>query len=54
MEGGMYTGSLIEQLMEAVERVEQKARVETADLERWYPSAPYQANAVETNFAGVA
>jgi hypothetical protein len=54
MEGGMYSGTLIEQLMEAVDRVEQKARVEAADLERWYPSVPYEVNAVETNFVGVA
>ena len=50
----MYTGNLIEQLMEAVERVEQKARVEAADLERWYPGTPYEVNAVETKFVGVA
>ena len=50
----MYSGTLIQQLIEAVERVEQKATVEAADLERWYPSVPYEVNAVEKNLVGVA
>jgi len=50
----MYTGTLIEELMATVERAEQQARVETADLERWYASAPYEMAAIETNLIGVA
>ena len=50
----MYTGTLIEELMAAVERAEQRTHVEAADLERWYPSVPYEMKPVETNLVGVA
>jgi hypothetical protein len=50
----MYTGTLIEDLMAAVERSERRACAEAEDLERWYASAPCAMAAVETNLAGVA
>ncbi len=50
----MYTGTLIEDLMAAVERAEMKAREEAAELERWYAGAACEMAAAETNLAGVA
>jgi len=53
----MYSGTLIEELMAAVERVEMRARAEheTAELERWYsvPAALAVVNS-EPDLLGVA
>jgi hypothetical protein len=50
----MYTGTLIEDLMAAVERVEKNAYLQVAELERWYTGAPYEMKTVEANLVGVA
>jgi hypothetical protein len=52
----MYTGTLIEDLIAAVERAEQHARTgrEEAEPERWYAGAQYEAVKVEQTLLGVA
>lgn len=52
----MYTGTLIEQLMAAVERVESQTRVEreTAELERLFLASPYEVKTYEQSLLGVA
>ncbi|HEY7098826.1 MAG TPA: hypothetical protein VH437_19010 [Terriglobales bacterium] len=50
----MYTGTLIEQLMEVVERAEEQTRVNATELERWYAGASYQGTSAETKLIGVA
>lgn len=51
----MYTGTLIEELIATVERVERAhARAEAAELELWLSVAPYQQQQVEPELLGVA
>lgn len=52
----MYTGTLIEQLMAAVERVEARAReeAESAELERWYASLSREISQLDNELVGVA
>jgi hypothetical protein len=52
----MYTGNLIEGLMETVERAEEHARMEQAvdDLAVWATLAQYETKALEQNLLGVA
>ena len=52
----MYTGTLIEELIAAVERVETTSRVEreTAELERLYLAEPSENFRLEQRLLGVA
>jgi hypothetical protein len=52
----MYTGTLIEELMAAVERVENTTRSqrETAELERLYLAEPCDISNLEQRLLGVA
>ncbi len=52
----MYTGTLIEELMAAVERVQSTNRVEreTAELERLYLAEPRELVNLEQSLLGVA
>ena len=52
----MYTGTLIEQLVAAVERVESQTRFEreTADLERLFLAPPDELRTYEQSLLGVA
>jgi len=50
----MYTGTLIEQLIAAVERTEQYSRQShPIELERWYAAVTYEAKP-DQNLLGVA
>lgn len=51
----MYTGTLIEELIAAVERAEEHARetAQSADLEGWYAAAHSSAR-VQPDLLGVA
>jgi hypothetical protein len=51
----MYTGTLIDELMTAVERAERRAyqQANTAEIEHWYVLAPNQL-ASDQPFLGVA
>ncbi len=52
----MYKGTLIDDLIATVERAEERARTasDTAELERRYTVAQYQAPRVEPALFGVA
>jgi hypothetical protein len=52
----MYTGTLIEELIAAVERVEttNRAQRETAELERLYLAEPCEILKLEQRLLGVA
>lgn len=51
----MYTGTLINDLMQTVERAEQRAHqmADAAELERWYV-ASHELNAIEPSLVEVA
>jgi Uri superfamily endonuclease len=52
----MYTGTLIDELMTTVERVERHAQsgADVAQVEHWHVLAPYQLVPAEQNLLGVA
>ena len=52
----MYTGTLIDELMAAVERVQctTRAERETAELERLYLAEPFEILKLEQSLLGVA
>ncbi|HZQ22883.1 MAG TPA: hypothetical protein VFA89_08790 [Terriglobales bacterium] len=52
----MYTGNLIEGLMETVERAEEHVRIEreAADLTAWSAMMQYEVRTVDQNLLGVA
>jgi len=52
----MHTGTLIDQLMAAVERVEARLRqeAESAEFERWYASVSREISQLENDLVGVA
>ncbi len=52
----MYSGNLIDQLMETVERAEARAhqQSETARLEHWYAVSAQELSQLEHDLLGVA
>jgi len=52
----MHTGTLIDRLMAAVERVEARHRqeAESAKFERWYASVSREISQLENDLVGVA
>jgi hypothetical protein len=50
----MHTGTLIDDLIAAVERAEKDGRAQAAQEERWYSVAPYEVTQIEANLVGVA